>query len=148
MSNEALRECMTALEADRSGRFTRPSGDPAEKHQRPPVVGEDYGWNPRQQAAAKKLSRLWRKSLRGLGGPGGYGGNSGGGGEISDDEAEESSKAFREYSEAMQWLGVRCSPRHVAAVRIAVVFQDASSSALPHLVREALSELADLWCLK
>jgi hypothetical protein len=137
-----------ALAADATGRFTRPMGKPEDRNRRI-NVGEDYGWNPRQQAAARHLRNLWRRSLRGIGAPGGFGDRTrGGGGEISDEEARDATEAFREYSAAMDWLGARCSARHVGAVRLAVIHEDAPTLGRSYLVQEGLTVLADLWKLR
>jgi hypothetical protein len=144
---ERDRLYFTALAADRVGRFTRPMGKEEDRASRAPMLGEHYGWNPRQQAAARRLASLWKKSLRGLGAPGGYGDRTRGGGEISDQEAEAATQAFREYSNAMDWLGERCGHRHVEAVRQAVIYESPAPLARSYLAREGLTELASMWRL-
>jgi hypothetical protein len=149
MSDDTRDELyLTAIAADIACRFTRPMGKAVDLERRH-VVGQDYGWNPRQQAAARKLGALWKLSLRGVGAPGGYGDRTrGGGGEISDEEAEKATKAFREYSAAMDWLGVRCGAAHVGAVRAAVIYNTEPALGPSRLVREGLMELAEYWRLR
>jgi hypothetical protein len=127
-----------------AGRYTRPSGEPVPL-ERSSAAEEAAGWSQQQQAAALQLQAYWRGALPLRGLPGSYSGGKRGGGEISEEAAEEAQAAWNSYCEAMDAVRHRCSEKHHYWLREAVIYREGIRPAFLHLVREALSFLADEW---
>jgi hypothetical protein len=149
MSDQDRDRLMTAADnSDIAGVITRPSGTVEKAQHRDLGRDQAAGWSPRQQAAARKLSGLWRTALPIRGLPYGFGTDRGGSRDLTRDEIMEAEEAWVAYRDAMDGVTHRCSLRHAEALRMVVVYEEPSPLDRAWRVREALTWLASAWNLK
>lgn len=141
------RYLASASASDLAGAITRPSGDESERY-RDRGPGHAAGWSGRQQAAARRLEMAWRQALPVSGPPKGFASGCSPRGSLSDQEAEEATRAWHDYRTAMDEVIRQCGHAHAEALRMAIVYGEAMPLYRAWRVREGLTALAIWWGIK
>lgn len=132
--------------------FTRPSGEPVPLEQSRAGASQSP-WSQREQAAARRLRKLWYDAKIERVAPAGYPSevcqpySPKGEDSYPKEMVEAAIQAYREFRAVTNLAEQRLSARHVHWLR-EVGYSEAIPMAASHYAREALGWLADEWGIK